>query len=294
MGCSSSKLAKDLVHVHPLNEKQLGNDASSFLTVSTPNTNTIDEIPRNGVSIKGVLQFIKDLTEKTRTLSEGYKGFDPEQYNLRTLHKHELKLVELKNRRCDICRVTTPGDELTTWRSCIECNYDECLQCYQKCMKEYEKHFKCPEDCLDSYDKRLKYYDECLNPSTSTIATLAAEYLTKSTQSTYADLLTDDPEFVGPATIFISHAWGMPFNSLIASIIDLDEKERLRDGSRIPYFWLDVLVNNQHKAGNRPFEWWQTVFKDNVKNIGHTALILEWETSRPTVISSLVCVGNAL
>ena len=133
-----------------------------------------DEIPRNGVSIKGVLQFIKDLTEKTRTLSEGYKGYDPEQYNLRPLHKHELKLVELKGHRCDICRVSPPGNELTTWRSCIECRCDECLQCYQKCMKEYEKHFKCPEDCLDSYDKRLKYYNECLNPSTSTIATLAA------------------------------------------------------------------------------------------------------------------------
>ena len=87
-----------------------------------------DEIPRNGVSIKGVLQFIKDLTEKTRTLSEGYKGYDPEQFNLRPLHKHELKLVELKWRRCDICRVT----QLTTWRSCIECGYDECLKCYQK------------------------------------------------------------------------------------------------------------------------------------------------------------------
>ena len=147
-----------------------------------------DEIPRNGVSIKGVLQFIKDLTEKTRTLSEGYKGYDPEQFNLRPLHKHELKLVELKGRQCDICSVF-PGDELATWRSCIDCGYDECLQCYQKCMKEYEEHFKCPEDCLDSYDKRLKYYNECLNPSTSTIATLAAEYLTKSTQSTYADLL---------------------------------------------------------------------------------------------------------
>jgi len=79
-----------------------------------------DEIPRNGVSIKGVLQFIKDLTEQTKTLPTGYKGFDLEKYNLRTLHKHKLKLVELEKRRCDNCRVF-PGDGLTTWRSCLEC-----------------------------------------------------------------------------------------------------------------------------------------------------------------------------
>ena len=219
-----------------------------------------DEIPRNGVSLKGIFQFIQTLTDITTSLPQGvgYKGYDPnKQYNLRQLHKHELKLVELEGHRCDICRVEQGGGK-QTWYSCIECGYDECLTCYTKNMSDYEEHFKYPDDYIDNFDKRLEYYMKSLdsiNPSTSTIASLAAEYLTKSTQSTYADLLNNDPEFVGPATIFISHAWSMPFNSLIASIIDLDEKERLRDQIRIPYFWLDVLVNNQHKAGNRPFEW---------------------------------------
>jgi hypothetical protein len=93
-------------------------------------------------------------------------------------------------------------------------------------------------------------FHESFNPSTSTVASLAKEHLTKSSLSTYADLLTDDPDLVGPATIFISHAWSMPFNSLIESIEGLDKSERSLDPTRTPYFWLDLLVNNQHKGGN--------------------------------------------
>jgi tetratricopeptide (TPR) repeat protein len=284
----------------------------------------MDEIPRNGISLKGIWKFINDLKEVTRSLSSdvSYKGFDP-RFVLRPFHKHELKLVELEKFQCLVCMAYKK-----TWRSCIECGYYECLECYKENMKDYddyftypkdcryhecatcyftgykdhfkcpEENFKCPDDCLDKDYKRLKYYKECLkafegsNPTTENIAYLSKEYLTKSTQSTYADLLNNDPEFVGPATIFISHAWSMPFNALIASIIDLDKTERLRDSTRIPYFWLDVLVNNQHKTTNRPFEWWQTVFKDNIKQIGNTALILEWENPRP--LTRVWCVWEML
>jgi tetratricopeptide (TPR) repeat protein len=287
----------------------------------------MDEIPRNGISLKGIWKFINDLKEVTRSLSldVSYKGFDP-RFVLRPFHKHELKLVELKGYRCDICMAYSY--QKRNWRSCIECGYYECLTCYTKNMSEYddyfmypkdcryhecstckftgykdhfkcpEENFKCPDDCLDKDYKRLMYYKECLkafeesNPTTEDIAYLAKEYLTKSTQSTYADLLNNDPEFVGPATVFISHAWSMPFNALIASIIDLDKTERLHNPTRIPYFWLDVLVNNQHKTTNRPFEWWQTVFKDNIKQIGNTALLLEWENPRP--LTRVWCVWEML
>jgi hypothetical protein len=289
----------------------------------------MDEIPRNGISLKGIWKFINDLKEVTRSLSldVSYKGYEPKQINLRKLHKHELKLVELEGHQCVVCRAVYSFGK-RNWRSCIECGYYECLKCYKENMKNYddyftypkdcryhecstckftgykdhfkcpEENFKCPDDCLDKDYKRLMYYKECLkafeesNPTTEDIAYLSKEYLTKSTQSTYADLLNNDPEFVGPATVFISHAWSMPFNALIASIIDLDKTERLYNPTRIPYFWLDVLVNNQHKTTNRPFEWWQTVFKDNIKQIGNTALILEWENPRP--LTRVWCVWEML
>jgi len=46
-----------------------------------------DEIPRNGVSIKGVYKFLNDLTEKA-----GYKDQQDLFNSFRPLHKHELVL----------------------------------------------------------------------------------------------------------------------------------------------------------------------------------------------------------
>jgi len=57
----------------------------------------LDEIPRNGISLKGIFKFIQKLTEVTKSLPVGYKGFEPRLLNLRPIHNHELKLVELED-----------------------------------------------------------------------------------------------------------------------------------------------------------------------------------------------------
>lgn len=48
------------------------------------------------------------------------------------------------------------------------------------------------------------------------------------------------------------------------------------------YFWFDVFTNAQHAQQlARPFTWWQHVFAENVRRIGRTVVVLEWERPRP-------------
>ena len=47
------------------------------------------------------------------------------------------------------------------------------------------------------------------------------------------------------------------------------------------FFWFDIFSNNQHKAPNREFSWWQTVFRDNIGKLKRTLLVLEWDDPKP-------------
>jgi len=46
-------------------------------------------------------------------------------------------------------------------------------------------------------------------------------------------------------------------------------------------FWFDIFSNNQHKAPNREFSWWQTVFRDNIGKLKRTLLVLERDDPKP-------------
>jgi hypothetical protein len=118
--------------------------------------------------------------------------------------------------------------------------------------------------------------------STDDVSRLAKEHLTRERQCAYTDLLRGDPSLVGDATVFVSHAWGMRFDELVAALRDFDCKLREQEPARTPFFWVDVLVNNQHFAPvERGFAWWQTTFRDSVERIGRTVVVLEWERPRP-------------
>ena len=67
--------------------------------------------------------------------------------------------------------------------------------------------------------------------------------LTLDKKCAFAALLNGDPLLVGQANVFVSHAWGMKFNDLIACLRDYASAAELR-----PLFWLDILVNCQHSA----------------------------------------------
>lgn len=104
---------------------------------------------------------------------------------------------------------------------------------------------------------------------------------------------TAPPDWFGRANVFISHAWGSTFLDLYdaieawaaehstAAALAGDDAVAGSSAPPRPLFWLDTLVNSQHGTADRPFEWWTTVFLENVRSIGHTVLVLDYETVLP-------------
>ena len=98
--------------------------------------------------------------------------------------------------------------------------------------------------------------------------------ITFGSLTSYCDQHAGDAALTGPATVFISHSWAMSFNSLISVVRNVLE----RDGG---FVWLDLLSNNQHTASDKDFVWWANVFRSNVRSIGHTVLVLEFDDPKP-------------
>ena len=109
--------------------------------------------------------------------------------------------------------------------------------------------------------------------STSQVSLQLLE-LTADALGSFCDLHAQSPEITGPSTVFISHSWSMQFNSLVDVLRDVLQ----RDGG---FAWFDLLSNNQHTALAKEFSWWATVFRSNVRSIGHTVLVLEFDDPKP-------------
>jgi tetratricopeptide (TPR) repeat protein len=96
------------------------------------------------------------------------------------------------------------------------------------------------------------------------------------------------PALVGEATTFLSYAQDMPLAAIVATAASVDARLRASDVTITPFFWWDLAVLDQHAADTRGFEWFQREFRESVRAIGHTALVLEWE--RPLPLERLWCV----
>lgn len=76
----------------------------------------------------------------------------------------------------------------------------------------------------------------------------------------------------GPATLFVSHAWSMPFDGLLSALeehmcsVPLDERAA-------QYVWLDVMCVNPFEAVGFGAADWATTFACMVQAIGHTLLV---------------------
>ena len=82
--------------------------------------------------------------------------------------------------------------------------------------------------------------------------------------------------YVGPATVFVSHAWKYTF----AEPVDAMEQHAAVYGQS--YFWFDLFVNNQHGTEERPQEWWKTTFKESIQHIGSLLVVLSpWNDPIP-------------
>lgn len=96
-------------------------------------------------------------------------------------------------------------------------------------------------------------------------------------QSSYCDLLANEmSSYVGPAHVFISHAWKYYFLDVVHALEDhfSDNKEII--------LWFDLFSNNQHAATSLEFSWWCTTFRSAIQQFGHTVLILSpWDDPIP-------------
>jgi ankyrin repeat protein/tetratricopeptide (TPR) repeat protein len=110
---------------------------------------------------------------------------------------------------------------------------------------------------------------------------------TKVFACSYADMKTfvQSPD-VGPATVFVSHAWGDKFLDAVDALESWQARQPA--GSPAALFWLDIFVNSQHNTQNRPFSWWSTTFLTNVGDLAHTLLVLQWE--KPTPLTRAWCI----
>lgn len=83
------------------------------------------------------------------------------------------------------------------------------------------------------------------------------------------------------ATVFVSHAWRYRFQDLVAALETFfDENPTYKEETT--FFWVDLFLNNQHTAPSLPFEWWSSVFREAISEIGHTCLVLNpWKSPIP-------------
>ena len=97
---------------------------------------------------------------------------------------------------------------------------------------------------------------------------------TAARKCSYAEL-DAAPGESGPATAFVSHAWLYPFEWVVSAL-------EAADLPADTLFWMDVAVVNQHTNATRGFEWWSSTFRQAVKTIGRTLLVLApWRAPLP-------------
>ena len=114
--------------------------------------------------------------------------------------------------------------------------------------------------------------------------------LTKASRSSVALCLqraaeadADSPVrgWVGPATVFVSHAWRYQARHVFDTMLAFADRE-VKRGAGPTYFWFDLFTNDQHDATALPQIWWREAFLQGVERIGHTLLVLSpWKDPIP-------------
>eukprot|EP00730_Choanoeca_flexa_P020068 TRINITY_DN9810_c0_g1_i2.p1 TRINITY_DN9810_c0_g1~~TRINITY_DN9810_c0_g1_i2.p1 ORF type:complete len:739 (+),score=174.66 TRINITY_DN9810_c0_g1_i2:71-2287(+) len=118
----------------------------------------------------------------------------------------------------------------------------------------------------------------------ATTSQVCSEHVLKETADrmcSYVSLLDgqkgdDGFDVLGPATVFVSHAWQYRFHHVVEAMLDYaaDHPDT--------YFWFDLFVNNQNQAAELPQEWWSTTFKTSIHLVGTILLVLSpWDNPVP-------------
>ena len=106
-----------------------------------------------------------------------------------------------------------------------------------------------------------------------------------ATTSSYADVLRRDPATaacVGPAHVFVSHAWQYRFADLVAALEGLVARADNAFTADGTYFWLDCVVIDEHDTAAKPEDYWSTSFRESIRAIGRTVMVLTpWDSPVP-------------
>jgi len=123
--------------------------------------------------------------------------------------------------------------------------------------------------------------DQLQKPWTAAAQSSAVSMLVQ--QQRHADL-------VGPANVFVSHAWKYLFLDVLDALRQYFEQRRAAEAQRGDVFiWFDLFCNNQHSATELPFEWWTRTFSSNIRLIGNTVMILApWQA--PVTLKRAWCL----
>lgn len=108
----------------------------------------------------------------------------------------------------------------------------------------------------------------------------------------YCQLLNNDPgraHFVGPPTVFLSHAWKYSFEDVMAAIQRFVAWQP--EGSPEVFFWFDCFSLDQHACVQFPQEWWSGTFRTAIQMIGHTVMVITpWGGMPPCSLTRAWCL----
>jgi tetratricopeptide (TPR) repeat protein len=99
----------------------------------------------------------------------------------------------------------------------------------------------------------------------------------------FCECMSADPataDYIGPPTVFFSHAWMFRFTSVVAAMRAYEETQPV--GSPTVFFWFDCFSIDEHATQAFPPAWWDTTFLDAIRLIGHTVMYLSpWDNPVP-------------
>eukprot|EP00808_Paulinella_micropora_P025752 g71322.t1 len=108
---------------------------------------------------------------------------------------------------------------------------------------------------------------------------------TADQKCSYVELLarSQDPQdraCMATATVFLSHAWKYIFKQVVEAIAaHWPDKDNVRSQT---FLWFDIFTVNQHQTSTVDPDFWFEAFRENVRTIGRTVLILSpWRNPVP-------------
>lgn len=124
---------------------------------------------------------------------------------------------------------------------------------------------------------------------------------TESDQCAYIDLFVNTKDeqgipYIAQSNVFCSHAWRYDAKDVLECMIEAaDAIQDDKDSNDPLYFWFDIATVCQHEEQDesRDQAWWADTFKEAIRQIGYTLLILmPW--SNPIPMTRAWCLWEIL